>query len=166
MAGNATLGGSLVDSLVEVVDGLRDALHPAFGVRQYRAFVVTRTWDGGRIGDGLATDEEIEIEPRPRCREPGDGYRLDHAGRAEAFDLVLEEVSLTYTEAELGGGTIAAGVEVFWRIEDAEGQEIAPRFFVLAAPPTPDRESSIGWSCKLRRVRREASDAPPEPEDP
>ncbi len=153
MGGSAILGTNLVDSLVpDVVDGLRDDLHPAFGVRQFRVYTVRRTWSGGITGDGSYSDVETELTPQPLVKPYRTEYRLDRCGIDEAGLVVLREISLTYTEAELVGGPIAAGEEWLIKLIDAHGQSIADRYWVVARPPFPDRIKDIGWIVQLEKA--------------
>lgn len=157
MPGSATLGSNLVDSLVSVADALRSDLNPAAGVRQYRVYTVRRSWSGDCRGDGVATTTEIELLPQPKVEESqlvteGFRYNLRPEGKTEEGSVTLREVSLTYTEAELTGGTIGKTVEWFYKLVDAQGQQIQPRYFVLSRPPIVDREKDIGWIVFLKRA--------------
>jgi len=161
MPGSATLGTNLVDSLVpDVIDELRGSLHPELGVRQFRVFVVTRTWSGEAIGEGTASDAELEIDPQPMVK-PYVGVAfsrtlmlgLEPCGLDESGSVELSEVSLTYTETELGGPPAdPMRQELLYRIDDAHGQGVASRFFIPSAVPYPDREQDMGWRLLLRLV--------------
>ena len=156
MAGSATIGTNLVDSLLSVVDDLRGSLHPDMGVRQWRVFRRTRTWSGARRGAGTFTDVDFEILPQPLVRVDANSaqtdklrYELQQAGLNEEGGVALSEISLTYTEDELTGRPIADNAEVFYVLRDAHGQEIRDRYYTLAEPPMPDRVKTIGWLMKL-----------------
>jgi hypothetical protein len=151
MPGSASIGTNLVDSLLEVVDDLRDGLHTDMGVRQWRVYTRRRTWSGPRRGEGAKTDVDIQIEPQPFVSYDL-RYELDAAGIDERGEVTLTEVSLTYTEAELTGRPLLDNEEWYFILRDAHGQEMADRWFVVAAPPSPDRVSTIGWVVRLRRV--------------
>lgn len=165
MPGSATLGTNLVDSLItDVVDGLRDALHPDFGVRQFRVFTVVRTFDDPDGLSGTFADVESELRPQPLVI-PMTGrqgahteMRLEPCGIDEAGIVVLREVSLTYTEAELSGifgtgASLADNQEWLYKIVDAQGQEISDSYWKLARRPFPDRIEDIGWVVELRRAQ-------------
>jgi hypothetical protein len=156
MSGSAVLGDNLVDSLVtDVIDGLRRDLHPQFGVRPYRAWLVTRTWSGEIPGEGEGTpvDIEVELDPQPRVMAWG-GYEieLDKCGLDEAGEIVLKEVSLTYTHAELTGGALAPNQEFFIKLTEAHGQGNPVRYFTHTRPPFVDREKDMAWILWLRKV--------------
>ncbi len=155
MAGSATLGDNLVDSLVDVVDDLRGDLHPAMGVRQWRVYTVRRTYAGEEAGDGPFTDVETEILPQPLV-----SYdlvnELTPAGIEDAGTITLSEVSLTYTEAELDGSVLLPTQQWYYVLRDAHGQEMRDRYFGLKDPPRPDRINTIGWIVKLIRQHIEA----------
>lgn len=148
---DAVLGDNLVDSLVDdVVDGLRGELHPEFGVRAYRLYVVRRTWPSGRMGVGRPAEESHEISPQPLVKV-WDGYRYTQkpCGIDEMGQIMLTEVSLRYKEADLVGAG-ADGVEHFWRLTDAHGQQTAQKDFVVDGIPYIDRIQDIGWVVRLR----------------
>lgn len=152
MPGNATIGTNLVDSLLGMVDDLRGSLNPDMGVRQWRVYVVSRLWTGGRIGDGTFVDTETELLPQPLISSYELFYGLSPAGLTESGKVVASEVSLTYTEAELKPSPVA-GEEIMYLLRDAHGQGIAPRYFVLSGPPKPDRTNTIGWILDLKEVQ-------------
>lgn len=159
MAGSAVLGPNLVDGLIPgVIDGIRGALFPTLGVRQFRAFVVTRTYDG-EIGTTPYTDAEIELTPQPLVlpyEDLGDlHYEKEPCGIDEAGFVYVKEVSLTYTESELAGPPAdPMRQELFVRIQDAHGQGIKTRYFRHYRPPFPDREKDMGWALQLLPVAK------------
>jgi hypothetical protein len=155
MAGTAILDPNvLVDGLVaDVIDGLREDLHPQFGVRAYRVFTVLRTWSGAYVGDGDPTEVVAELRPQPLVHT-WDGLRwgLEACGLNEMGEIKLTEVSLTYTEAELAGGALAANQQWLIRVTEAHGQASSTRNFVHVRPPYVDRIRDMGWVLWLRSV--------------
>ncbi len=160
MAGNAVLDSSnLVDSLVPTIDELRQDLHAAFGVRAFRAFVVRRAWSGGTPGLGNYTETEVEVLPAPMV-EPfvSFEYKLRPCGLTDAGYIRVREVSLTYTEADLGSVAPNEATQVLWRVQEGHGQATATRYFRLMQPPFPDREKNIGWQVGLQHVHTSAQE--------
>ena len=160
MAGNAVLDPDvLVDDLVSLADDLRQDLAVGFGLRQFRLHTVRRAWTGEAVGDGDYEDLITEITPRPVVNAYQDNImnQLEPCGLQEAGMVLISEVSLSYTEAELTGGALAANEEWFLLLQDGHGQQIQLRDFVMMSPPFPDRETDIGW--KIRLKRRGSSDA-------
>lgn len=162
MGGSAILGSNLVDSLIpDVVDGLREELHPDFGVRAFRVFTIRRTWSGLTIGEGSFTDTEVELRPQPLVIASDDGItelRLEQCGLDEVGKITLKEVSLTYTEAELTGvfgnpmpAPLTDREQWLYKLSDAWGQGIESSYWVLNKRPFPDRVKDIGWVVSLRR---------------
>lgn len=156
----ATLGTSLVDKLVPAVDKIRTALYAKTGVRQYEVHLVKRRWSGAERDDGTVTVlSDVTLTPTPSLSYPNNQGALHDElpahGRDEEGAVELSEVSLTYTEAELTGGVLAANEEFFYRVVDGQGQAIRTRYYILSAPPQPDREKTIGWKLQLRRVQVE-----------
>lgn len=155
LTGEATLNPSvLVDSLVpDVIDGLREALHPDFGVRAYRVYRVLRTWSGKIVGEGVNSDEAAELRPQPRVAMwNGLKYVQAQCGIRELGDVMLTELSLTYTEAQLTGQPLTRKQELFFAIGDGNGQESSLRLWMVTAPPFIDRERDMGWVLHLRRI--------------
>lgn len=152
----STLDSSLVDKLLSTVDALRSSLLPKFGVRQYRVKIVRRTWSGAEIGDGSFVDVEIVMDPPPKVDvgpPPGWKFDLRPQGREEDGMIKLSEISLSqYAEDDLTGGTLGSTVQFFWLLKDAHGQGVHSRAYVPAAPPTADREKTLGWVVYLRRA--------------
>jgi hypothetical protein len=154
VGGSAILeDGTLVDDLVPLIDDLRGELHQLFGVRAYRTHRVKRTWAGAFIGEGTFVDEVVEILPQPKVWT-WDGLRwgMGAAGLNEMGEIQLTEVSLTYTEAELTGGTLPANVQWMFRISEAHGQGSSSRHFAHVRPPFVDREQDMGWILWLKFV--------------
>ncbi|HUS27604.1 MAG TPA: hypothetical protein VMZ53_03825 [Kofleriaceae bacterium] len=155
LTGAATLNTSvLVDSLVpDVIDGLREDLHPAFGVRAYRVYRVIRSWAGKTVGEGRHTDDAAELRPQPRVSVwSGLKYVQATCGIRELGDVQLSEVSLTYTAEQLDPRTLRSNQELFYALGEANGQATPLRVWAHSAPPFIDREKTMGWLLFLRRV--------------
>lgn len=156
LIGSAVLDpATLVDSLVpDVIDGLREELHPAFGVRAYRVYRVIRSWTGKVAGEGTFTDEAAEIRTQPRI-EMWDGFRFVQmtCGIDEAGEIRLSEVSLTYTEAQLTAQPLRKNQDVFLAITEAHGQGSSTQLFAHTKPPFVDRERTMGWMIYLRNIK-------------
>lgn len=148
--------GLLTDDLVPLADQLR-GLYEVLGARPYRAFVVRRTWSGARVGEGTPTDVSTEILPRPAVLTAGLHGELRPAGIEEEGEIVLQEISLTWTEPELFSPSLAANAQHLIRLEGAHGQAVRVRYYVPAAAPVPVRGDSmrddvLSWAMSLRRA--------------
>lgn len=155
LVGTATLDPSvLVDSLVpDVIDGLREDLHPAFGVRAYRVYRIVRTWSGKAVGEGTHTDDAAELRPQPRVAVwSGLKYVQATCGLRELGDVQLSEVSLTYSAEQIEPRTLRKNQECFYAIGEANGQGSPLSVWAHTAPPFIDREKTMGWLLFLRRV--------------
>jgi hypothetical protein len=119
-----------------------------FGTRQFNMQAVKRTWLGpsGRIGDGDFRDEVTTITPAPRI-PLWNGYKwvMLAGGYHEDGSIVVDEVSLSYTYAELTGGEMQRNQQFFFRLVDAHGQGQQDRILRNSKPPFVDREKTIGW---------------------
>lgn len=152
MAGSATLGSNLVDDLVTMADDLRGDLYADMGVAPWEVHVIKRRWSGVRRNEGVATIvSDTTLDPPPMVKEK-DRLELIAAGREERGTVTLTGISLTYTEAELTGGTLAANEEFYWKFIDAHGQERATSYFVVKDPPATDRLGELGWTVTLLRA--------------
>lgn len=153
MGKNATLGSNLVDKLAPTVGKLRIALYPAFGVRQYRVYLVRRSWSGTRRGEGSVTVISTEeLTPRPLVTIVGGGSAMVPGGLDEADRVTLSEVDLRYAEQDLTGRPILENEEWLYRIDDGHGQMIRSRWYELNGAPIMDRERDIGWVIPLHEV--------------
>lgn len=159
LVGTATLNQSvLVDSLVaDVIDGLREDLHPQFGVRAYRVYRVIRSWSGVVVGEGTPSDVAGELRPQPlvwtwETIANGLRYKQAACGIHELGAVKLTEVSLTYSEADLTGQPLRDNQELLFAIGDAHGQGTTVRLFTHDKPPYIDRIKDMGWVMFLRHV--------------
>jgi hypothetical protein len=159
LEGEAVLDSAvLVDSLIaDVIDGLREDLHPQFGVRAYRVYRVIRTWNGQTVGDGQFTDDAAELRPQPLVwtwdtMANALRYKPAACGLSDLGEVKLTEVSLTYTEGQLTGRPLADNQELLMAIGDAHGQGSAVRMFTHAKPPYIDRVKDMGWVLFLSVV--------------
>lgn len=80
--------------------------------------IITRTWDGGEVGLGTATDVTVTLDPRPKVTGDSPRARGDEGGKVARGDRYIEGVSLTYTEADLLDEGLAAGVERYYLLND------------------------------------------------
>lgn len=134
---------TLREDLVPVVDAGRQ-LVDTLGFRLRPVIVRTRTWSGGRVGSGTATNADVTLTPRPKVAEPPARVLSESGGRWEAGDLQVTRVSATYDEADLAPA-VTAGVEVVYLVD---GREYA----IVGAPA----RRSFGWDLQLRRRTRAA----------
>jgi hypothetical protein len=166
----ATLGSNLIDDLVPVVDDLRSSLSADMGTRQYEVHLIRRTWssNGGRRGPPgtCVVTSDVTLSPPPlveflsadRLR-----WEMSPGGREQTGECRLTEVSLSYTEADLSGGVIGAAEDFYYELRDALGQSVVLRRYVPSAPPTTDRDKTIGWVVTLRKAEIADTVAPPPP---
>lgn len=143
------------DALPSIIDDVRSTVHEALGSRTYKVEIVTRRWSSGARGVGTASEHVLELKPRPLVSRISRD-RLGPAGREEAGDLRLTEVSLTYSAAELQP-TVEPGMEVAYRVTDTGGQNQKPIFCVLAADPVSRRGDRKGDNCDWYIVLHETA---------
>lgn len=161
LVGHATIGRSLVDSLVGVVDSLRGSLYPAFGVRQFRTYAVKGMWTGDATETGTGRGawritQRAELLPRPGV-EFKDKHVLEEGGLREVGEATLSEISLTYTQDDLGYSATDpdTGSAFFFLLVDALGQGIQNRLYIPGEHPEShrgDKKDAAGWTLKVRRV--------------
>lgn len=132
---------SLRDDLIPVVDGLRRVVDGIAGLRIKAVVVRTRTWSGMRLGEGVYTDAILTLDPVPKVRPPEPREVSSAAGTYEEGDLKVSAVSLTYTRAQLGDGTVPANTEIHWLIDNERHTLIALQ------------EQFLGYTAHVRRAR-------------
>lgn len=130
------------DDLQPVVDDARQLVDD-LGLRAFTVVVRTVTWSGGRPGSGTASNSDLTLSPKPRVRPPSPRYTFLEPGRFEDGDRVVDRISRDYTEAQLDGGAMAAGVELVWLI-DGEAYRLVGK---------PDQRN-FEWRAQLRRMAR------------
>lgn len=145
---------SLADALVGVVDDVRRSVHGALGTRSWKVAIVERTWSGGVRGEGAENRVLRWLDPVPKV-ERVSRDRMGPAGREASGSVVLTEVSLSYTEAELDPKPSRGG-EVAYALVEAKGQQRKTRWFVIAAPPYARRgdneDDNIDWYIVLNET--------------
>jgi len=153
MPGTATLLGNVLGQVIPALDEVRTALEAAIGDKQWSVWRCVGSWSGTRRGEGSYSVVETQITPTPKVGWADGSGRLRFdalpTGLDETGQIVLTEVSLTYTEAELSGQTSDPNDEVFYKLVDAQGGGMAPRYFTVNRPPSPDRENGLGWIVAL-----------------
>lgn len=141
----------LIDKLVSKVDTIRQRAADKFGLPTHNVYRVERTWSGGEIGVGTATDSLVLLTPTPKVVFSG-SERLEPHGRVDDRKMVMTEVSLTYTENYLQGEPRAAGVELFYMLVERNFQESDPTTWVVSNIPTVQR-GSIDWRLEFKPYR-------------
>lgn len=65
----------------------------SLGFRQYQLTVIRRTWSGGRVGTGVATDTRLPITPAPKTRIVSLQEVAASAGTLQEGDMRLEKIT-------------------------------------------------------------------------
>lgn len=108
----------LIDSLLPVVDGIL-GIRDSLGAVIDPVFIVTRTWSGTEMGDGVAKDTEAQILPSPGLKKYAQDVRLREGGAIKAGDIFLIDVSRNkYGEKDLDATTDANNIERLYRVGD------------------------------------------------
>lgn len=164
MGGSAVIGDSLVDQFIGLADELRASAAADFGTRQWNVYAVVRRWVDGTVGEGTFVDEETLLEPPPKIESFSSlANRLTPCGIDEAGILRMTQVSLSYTEAELGGGVRDHDAQHYFKVVDAHGQATTTRYFANRVPPYPDRIRTIGWVLEVEDAKVAAAVDPAAP---
>jgi len=135
---------SLVEDLRPVVDAGRQ-LAQDLGLRGRSVTVRVRTWSGGRIGSGTASDVDTLLVPAPKVVEPPARLVGDAPGMYESGDLIVTKIARdTYTESTFTPSKIA-GVEVIFLVDTRQ-------YRIVGAPS----DKNFEWALLLRRMDRPA----------
>ncbi|MCI0347587.1 MAG: hypothetical protein L0221_19470 [Chloroflexi bacterium] len=100
-----------------------------------------RAWSGGKLGAGTATNTDTAITPPPKVREPPARLVFANPGKYESGDVEVLGISREYDEDDLTGGTLAAGEEFVWLVDDRP-------YRVVDAP----EKRNFEWRVQLRRL--------------
>lgn len=139
---------NLIDKLITKVDTVRQKAADKFGLPAHNMYRVFRTWSGGEIGSGTATDVTTLITPTPKIEFTG-GLKLSRHGLEEARRMKASEVSLTFTENFLQGDPKVAGQECFYKLVERNGQAAGTTYWILSNIPTVARDE-INWELEFR----------------
>jgi hypothetical protein len=151
--------GTVFNRMVPVVDTLRDLLTKPFGMRAYKVVLVWTRWSGGRRGDGVeeVLREEVLL-PTPALRLNGVRVTAEMIGAHENGQVIVQEISPRYTEAQLTGcdetgEPVPEDQNFYWELVPIVPPGVAAprRRFLLAAPPDRNNEN-FEWVVKLVRA--------------
>lgn len=130
----------LIDSLLPNVDTIL-SVRDSIGVVIKPVFFVTRTWSGARMGDGTATDVEVQMLPSPRIIDLSTDLRIREGGAVQSGDIFLDNVSRNlFVESALDGSSSAPNVEKLYRV----GANIYQVINVV--------EKYVTWKIQLRQL--------------
>ncbi len=138
---------NLIDKLISKVDTVRQKAADKFGLPSFNVYRVLRTWSGGELGNGTASDVVTVLEPTPKVEFTG-GYRLDHDGLMDERKAKVTELSLNYLSDFLTGSPRVAGQECIFKFVERNGQGQPDSYWTLTAPPIVNRDE-IYWELEL-----------------
>lgn len=144
------------DRLSKAIDRVRRRVHGVLGTRTYRVQRVIRSWSAGVLGEGTPSLDVLELEPRPLVELTNRDRHNPAAGRESVGDLVITQVSLSYSVDQLQP-KLAPGQECAYRIIDMGGQQQPDQWAVLAADPISRRGDRQGdnsdWKLILKNTQ-------------
>ncbi len=85
-------GNTLIDSLIPNLDdvlGVRDSI----GAKLRDVFILTRSWSGKNIGEGVFTDKTEQIKPTPYIVDYSQSIALRDGGAIRSGDLIIKGIS-------------------------------------------------------------------------
>jgi hypothetical protein len=133
------------EDVYPIVDAIRqEVVDEVAELRIHTVQVRTRTWSGAEKGRGTASDSTIDIEPKPRVRDPSPRERLKEPGRFQDGDRLVDQVSVAYGQEDLDGvGAIdPATEELFWLIDGDPYRVVRVT------------EKYLAWEVQLRAMRQ------------
>jgi len=102
------------DSL-DCILGIRDDI----GANLADVYLVQRTWEGKRVGDGDFKDVVIALKPTPQIVDFSHDVRVQEAGAYKSGDLILKSINRkTFTEEQLRTDTGEESIEKFIKVGD------------------------------------------------
>ena len=110
---------SLIDSLKDCSDSIL-GIRESIGADLRKIYLVTRTWSGEMVGDGLASDESVKIEPTPGIKNLSNDHRVKEGGAVQNGDLLIHQISkYRYPEQkDIDCSSDLANVERFYQVGD------------------------------------------------
>lgn len=112
-------------SATSLREGLKGCVDAALSVRDkigakfHDVFIVTRTWTGEDIGDGVSSETEIQVLPTPQIVDYSMDIRLQTGSSIRQGDLILKGISCNKFELkDLHTQTEQDQVEKFYKINN------------------------------------------------
>lgn len=138
------LGGT--SAKADVFDGL--------GTRAFTVQTVLRSWTGSMVGDGDYSDVLVTIAGHSEASPIVHELKLDTddvlpAGTIHEGVVLLSDVPLTYTRAQLYGGDLELNQQFFYRLTDAHGHGQPERILRPSRPPEIEFSKVVGWMVWL-----------------
>ena len=100
-----------IDSVLKVREDVGAVIQPCS--------IVTRTWTGRTVGDGIAEDEIDDIRPSPGIVDLSHDVRLMEGGSIKQGDLILTHISKNrYNREDIDGTTDGKNIERFIKVGD------------------------------------------------
>lgn len=146
--------------LIACVDEARQCVAD-IELNPFRTFLVTITWDGGRVGSGTPSTVEDEILPPPTLISDDLRSQLRPSGLDEEQSIRLSGITRTRAEQELydPDAVDRTNEKFLYKIIGARVADgLRARYYVPSEPPELNAGPKIGnqlsncWTVRLRRV--------------
>jgi len=133
---------------VGIIDDLLPITNDILGVRDdigaviHPIYLVTRTWSGSSVGDGTATDTQLQVLPTPSIQAISHNLPALQAGVYQVGDLILKHISKQNFPLEdvVACKSTSVKVEKFYKINNKFYQVISVK------------ESYVTWEVHIRKV--------------
>lgn len=131
----------IIDDLLPITNdilGVRDEI----GAVIHPVYLLTRTWAGGSVGDGAATDTQVQVLPTPSIKSISHNLPALQAGVYQVGDLILSHISKQSFPLEdvVACKSASTAVELFYKINNKLYQVISVK------------ESYVTWEVHIRKV--------------
>lgn len=132
--------GNLIKGLLASSDGIL-SIRQNIGAALRKVFLVTRKWDGRRIGDGNLTETVCEVVPTPGIKDLSNDHRVKEGGAVQSGDIMVKMISKKEypTEKDINCQTDDNLIEKFFRVGDV--------FYTVIQV----HENHLTWDVQLRR---------------
>lgn len=129
---------SLIDPCLDDILSIREEI----GADLAKVRLITRTWTGEEIGDGVYSDIAEEMHPAPRVVDLSHSYRALEGGVFKQGDLVLKSISKNkYPEQSMID--CSGGSKTVRKFYEVNGQ----LYTVISV-----RERYVTWHVHVRKV--------------
>lgn len=132
--------GGMIKGLIGASDAIL-SIRQNIGADLRKIYLVTRKWDGRRVGDGNVTETVCEVSPTPGIRDLSNDHRVKEGGAVQLGDLLVTMVSKKHfpAQSDIDCSSDDNLIEKFFRVGDI--------FYTVIQT----FEKQLTWDVQIRR---------------